>query len=127
MLTSNLGLAQTAQRNLNNSPDTFVISAAKLRIANQIFIEHKNQKVIIAEKNKEISLLENEIALGSEKTITLEKLVESKVNEIVVIEKQNFIINESLKNEITIEKKTKNKFKILAIILGAVSVLALVK
>jgi hypothetical protein len=77
MLTSITGFSQVK---INNG--SYTISSSDLRITNQIFIEHKNQKVLISEQKNQINLLNKQIDLMKDKDLTKDKILAAKDAEI---------------------------------------------
>ena len=94
------------------------VTSTDIRIANQIFVEHSAQKEVIAEQNVSIDELLKKIDLLQSKVVVQNNLVTEKDKEIQIIHKTNSYEKTILNDQIKFEKKSKNKFKILTLLMG---------
>ena len=128
MIISTTGLlkAQTNQLNKQTN-DSHLISSSNLRIANQIFIEHRTNKKVVVEQQEVIKGLETSVDLYKKKdSINLLKL-QHKDTELQ-LNNQIFEVEKTvLQNDVTTQKAIKNQYKILTIALTALSILLIAK
>lgn len=103
---------------------TYSITSANIRIANQIFVEHKNQKLIIAEQSEQIKFYDQKILYMTEKDSIMNQLVLSKNSEIQNIQQTSIIKERKLNEEIQLQKKNKNLFKLATFGLAALAIIA---
>jgi hypothetical protein len=128
MITSTTGLLKAQTNQLNKlTNDSHIISSSDLRIANQIFIEHRANKKVIVEQQEVIKGLETSVDLYKKKdSINLLKL-QHKDTELQ-LNNQIFEVEKTvLQNDVTTQKARKNQYKILTIALTALSIFLIVK
>ena len=123
LLISTTGYSQTKLPSNND----FEINPTKVRIANQIFVEHSTQKKVISEQEALINQLESTIDLTEQKTIQLEGKVTEKEKEVKIINGIATHEKTVLENQVVFQKQTKNKYKLISIILGVAVVGLIIK
>ena len=128
MIISTTGLLQAQTNQLNKQTnDSHIISSSDLRIANQIFIEHRTSKKLIVEQQEVIKGLETSVGLYKQKdSINLLKL-QRKDTELQ-LNNQIFEVEKTvLQHNVTTQKAIKNQYKILTIALTALSIFLIAK
>lgn len=104
-----LNISTTIKAQINITP-------LELRTSNQIFIEHKNQKLIISEQKSEIIDLNNKVDTYKTKVNTLNKVIDNQ-KEILNLNKEKAEIERNnLNNQLSTVKKQKNQMTIIAVI-----------
>jgi hypothetical protein len=128
MIISTTGLLQAQTNQLNKQTnDSHIISSSDLRIANQIFIEHRASKKIIVEQQEVIKGLETSVGLYKQKdSINLLKL-QSKDTELQLNNQIFEVEKTALQHNVTTQKAIKNQYKILTIALTALSIFLIAK
>lgn len=121
---STIGLAQTVTPQIKINSGYHEISYSDLRITNQIFVEHKNQKLVIKEQDNQINFLNNKIDLMQKKDSAMNGILNNKEQEIANIQKSSAIKEKMLNDELKVEKKTKNIYKISTIALVIAAIVA---
>ncbi len=128
MIISTTGLLQAQTNQLNKQTnDSHIISSSDLRIANQIFIEHRASKKIIVGQQEVIKGLETSVGLYKQKdSINLLKL-QSKDTELQLNNQIFEVEKTALQHNVTTQKAIKNQYKILTIALTALSIFLIAK
>lgn len=128
MIISTTGLLQAQTNQLNKQTnDSHIISSSDLRIANQIFIEHRASKKLIVEQQEVIKGLETSVGLYKQKdSINLLKL-QRKDTELQLNNQLFEVEKTSLQHNVTTQKAIKNQYKILTIALTALSIFLIAK
>lgn len=119
MITSITGFAQT-KKSPALTTNIHEIPFVEVRIANQIFVEHKNQKEIIIEQDRQIKSLEHEIKLTEDKTTILVQKVETNEKEIQVIHEISATEKSILNNKLISSKKSTKTYKIATFAIAAI-------
>lgn len=114
IITSTTTLAQTVKINSGKHE----ITQTDLRVANQIFVEHKAYKKVSEEQEVQLKKSEEKINLLVEKNDLTNQTVNNKV---LIIQNltDTYTIKEAVyKEEIKVQKKNKNFYKIATIVLS---------
>lgn len=98
------------------------ITPSQLKETNKIFAEHKQQKLIIKEQDKQILTYEKQINIFENKVLGLEQIIVNKDSIFTLTEQKNTYEKDVLNSQISSLKVQKRQITFIAIITTILSI-----